>query len=245
MVGESPAPAPSARPFGGGAGRLRWRKLSDEVTSRLRRMILVGELAPGSRTTQDELARLLGVSTMPVREALLRLAAEGFMEANPNRSFTVARTTESDVRDIYWMHATLAGELARRACASATPELLSSLRKLSERCQQAQRTGNAAEMEAANWAFHREINLAADAPKLLLMLRTSLRFIPEGFYGLLQAWPDASSDGHGQIMTAFELRDPEAARAAAEDHVREAGLLLADYFSSTGYWTSPADGDRG
>ncbi|TMK43705.1 MAG: GntR family transcriptional regulator, partial [Actinobacteria bacterium] len=60
--------------------------MPDAVVSALRRMILVGELAPGSRATQDELAQRLGVSTMPVRKALLQLAAEGLIEVSPRRS---------------------------------------------------------------------------------------------------------------------------------------------------------------
>ena len=55
--------------------------LAGQVTGRLRRMILVGELAAGQRTTQDALAQLLGVSITPVRQALLRLAAEAKSEA--------------------------------------------------------------------------------------------------------------------------------------------------------------------
>jgi len=227
---------------------IRRRRLSEEVAARLRRMILVGELAPGSRTTQDELARLLEVSTMPVREALLGLAAQGFVETRPNRSFTVVRTTQDDVRDIYWLHATLAGELTSRACARADNEFVHTLGELRDRCEQAHQEGDVQGMEAANWNFHREINFAAGAPKLLLMLRTSLRFIPEGFYGLLPEWPDASANGHDDIIAAFGDHDPQAARAAAEAHVREAGELLTAYFSTTGYWTRPADpagGSRG
>jgi DNA-binding GntR family transcriptional regulator len=203
-------------------------------------MILVGELTPGARTTQDELARLLGVSTMPVREALLRLAAEGFVEASPSRSFTVVRTTPDDVRDIYWMHATLAGELTSRACMHADPELLDTLRVLHERGRAAQRNRDTAAAESANWAFHREINRAARSPKLSLMLRGSLRFIPEGFYGLLPEWSTASEDGHNEILAALESGDPEAARAAAQAHVQEAGALLASYFSHRGHWTRPS-----
>jgi DNA-binding GntR family transcriptional regulator len=206
-------------------------------------MILVGELTPGARTTQDELARLLGVSTMPVREALLRLAAEGFVEASPSRSFTVVRTTPDDVRDIYWMHATLAGELTARACARADPELRRTLRRLHEQGREAHRNGDTAAAETANWAFHREINVAANSPKLLLMLRASLRFIPEGFYGLVPQWSGVSDDGHDDIITALDNGDPEAARAAAQVHVHAAGALLASYFSHTGHWTRPnADG---
>jgi len=220
---------------------IRRRKLSEEVAARLRRMILVGELAPGSRTTQDELARLLDVSTTPVREALLGLAAQGFVETSPNRSFAVVRTTQDDVRDIYWLHATLAGELTSRACARADNEFVHTLGELRDRCEQAHQEGDTHRMEAANWNFHREINFIAGAPKLLLMLRTSLRFIPGGFYGLVPEWPDASANGHDDIIRAFEDRNPQAARAAAEAHVREAGELLTAYFSTTGYWTLPTE----
>jgi len=234
------APDPIDPPVG-----LRRRKLSDEVAARLRRMILIGELAPGSHTTQDELARLLDVSTMPVREALLGLAAQGFVQARPNRSFAVVRTTPDDVRDIYWLHATLAGELTSRACARSDSEFLQTMRKLRDRCEHSHQEGDTEGMEVSNWAFHREINFAAAAPKLLLVLGTSLRFIPGGFYGLLPGWPDASTNGHDDIMKAFHDHDPPAARVAAEAHVRDAGALLTAHFSTTGYWTRPTGPDGG
>ena len=218
---------------------LRRRRLADQVLVELRRMILVGELTPGGKITQDELAKLLAVSTMPVREALLRLAAEGFVEASPNRSFTVVPITQADVRDIYWMHATLAGELTSRACALAGPELGQTLKRLHEQGRAAHRAGDTTAAETANWEFHREINRAADAPKLLLMLRSSLRFIPEGFYGLVEQWAGVSDDGHADIITAISDRDPDAARAAAQAHVQSAGTLLAGFFSDTGHWTQP------
>jgi len=220
---------------------LRRRKLADQVLAALRRMILVGELSPGSKITQDELAKLLGVSTMPVREALLRLDAEGFVEASPNRSFTVVPISQADVRDIYWMHATLAGELTGRACANAGPELARTLRLLHEQGREAHRRGDAVAAESANWAFHREINNAAGSPKLLLMLRSSLRFIPEGFYGLVEQWAGVSDDGHQDIITAIADRDPDAARDAARAHVQSAGTLLVSYFSTTGHWTKPGE----
>jgi DNA-binding GntR family transcriptional regulator len=221
--------------------RLRWRKLSDEVAETLRRMILTGELTPGARTTQDELARQLGVSAMPIREALLRLNTEGFVHASPNKSFTITRTTTDDIADIYWMHATLAGELTWRACARQDPELVKILHGLAEACETAHASGDAGAMETTNWRFHREINHAAGAPKLLLMLRASLRFIPEGFYRLVPDWPAASSAGHAEILDAFDRGDAQAAKTAAENHVHQAGALLAEFFTSTGYWTHPKE----
>ena len=71
--------------------RLHRETLSDQVADTVRGMILTGEIAPETPVTQSEIARLLGVSTMPAREALLRLGAEGFLIASPNRSFTVRR----------------------------------------------------------------------------------------------------------------------------------------------------------
>src|SRR5438132_14097382 len=89
--------------------RLMHRSMADEVATELRRMVLAGELEAGERLTQDRLAKTLGVSTMPVREALLRLAAEGLIIAAPNRSFTVASNTADDMRDIFWVYSVLAG----------------------------------------------------------------------------------------------------------------------------------------
>lgn len=221
--------------------RRRWRKLTDEITDALRQMILTGELAPGAKVTQDELARRLEVSTMPIREALLRLSAEGFVDADPNRAFRVAVTRREDIRDMYWMHANLAGELTARACANADDDLRAQLRELHDACAGAIGDGDAEGAEAANWRFHKAINVAADAPKLLHLLTGTLRMIPDGFYPLVRAWGEVSISGHARIVDAIERGDEQAARAAAEDHVRAAGELLIDNFSSTGFWTRPED----
>ncbi len=223
---------------------VRRRTLAVDVADALRDMILTGELLPGSRPTQGELATLLGVSTMPIREALLRLAAEGFVELESNRAFTVARTTREDVRDVYWVHATLAGELASRACAQADAELVQALHSASEAFLDAQSVGDAEGLGAANWSFHRAINRAAGAPKLLLMLRTTLRFIPGRFYALVPEWAPESVRGHDAIFGALERRVPDEARRSAEAHVRDAGELLISFFTEKGYWAKP-DGPRG
>jgi DNA-binding GntR family transcriptional regulator len=74
------------------------------------------------------MADKVGVSTMPVREALLRLVSEGMVIADSNRSFTVAiTTTPSGIRDIYWIHAELGGEPAARARDVRTDELVEKL----------------------------------------------------------------------------------------------------------------------
>lgn len=221
--------------------RIHRRSLSDEVADTLRDMILVGELRPEQRVTQDELASNLGVSTMPVREALLKLAHEGLVEASPNRSFRIVRNTHEDIRDIYWMHAALAGELAARACRNQDqyPGLLDRLRTHQREMQEASTPGDTAGMEAANWNFHREINRAAGSSKLLQMLEATLRLIPQHFYARVEAWAPLSQAGHTALLAAFERGDPEGARTAAMNHVTEAGELIAGHFTDTGYWAQP------
>jgi len=112
-----------------GIALVRPSRLGDEVTRVLRRKILLGELPPG-RTTQEELANLLAVSVTPVREALLRLETEGFIERSPNKSVTVTAITAKDLADIYELHAQISGMITRHACENVAPELLEHLRSV-------------------------------------------------------------------------------------------------------------------
>ncbi len=218
---------------------LKRQTLGTAVAERLRDMILMGELPPGRRTTQEELARALGVSTMPVREALLTLAAEGFVEFAPGRSFTIPPTSRDDIRDVYWIHGLVAGELTRRACEAADDDFVVGLRGLAEECAAALAADDTEGAAVANWRFHEAINRLADAPKLLLVLRTTLRFIPHGFYALVPEWRRMSEEGHAAIVAAFRGREPAEAAQLAEAHVRDAGRLLIELFSSQGYWAPP------
>jgi DNA-binding GntR family transcriptional regulator len=208
----------------------------EHVANILRRMILVGELPPGERLTQDDLAERLGVSTMPIREALLRLVPEGLVEVTSGR-FSVVRSEATDILDAYWVHARIAGELTARSCdTDSSGRLADRLHAVNDDYLDAAATNDRPRMEALNWQFHRHINTAAKAPKLLLVLRTVLRSVPDGFYSLLDGWAEASKRGHGDILDAFDARDPQAAGEAAHDHVVEAGQMLRERFWTEGVW---------
>ena len=177
---------------------------------------------------------------MPVREALLRLAAEGLVVAEPNRSFSIGRMNVGDVRDGFWLHSRLAEEMARRACAHANRSLVDELSAHQDSYRSAAAAGDLPEMERANWAFHRAINGAADAPRLEMTLKTTLRFIPEGFHSLVDAWPTDSVTAHDAIVDAIDRGDVDLAGRLSSEHVRSAGELLIEHFSSHGHWREPA-----
>jgi DNA-binding GntR family transcriptional regulator len=220
------------------------QSVSEKVAEALRDMILSGRLKPGDKITHDELARRLDVSTMPVREALLRLSYEGLIDAQRNRSFRVAQLTRQDLADVYWMHSLIVGELDARAAERADAKLIHDLREIHARWALLGNEGDPAELQALNENFHDLINRAADAPKLLIMFRNNLRFIPEHYFAaLVPGWSSASIRNHEAILDAMERRDPVRARRAAEEHVKEAGAMLATSFDDAGYWSESVRND--
>jgi DNA-binding GntR family transcriptional regulator len=227
-------------PAGRGPRSVTRRNVARQAADILRDMILVGELAPGQTVTHDELSGRLGVSTMPVREALLRLSHEGFVDGGQNRSFRVVPTRREDIEDVYWMHGVLSGELAARACARDAPGVADGLDSVNRRWEELAPGGPAQGFEELNWEFHRIVNLAADAPKLLVLLRHTIRFIPDHFYTVLPEWNALSRVGHVRIAAAMREGDVEEVRVEATAHVRDAGRLLIGHFSDSGYWKDPA-----
>ncbi|MCU1374274.1 MAG: GntR family transcriptional regulator [Actinomycetia bacterium] len=213
--------------------RVVHRSMADEVAAELRRMVLAGEFEAGERLTQDRLAKTLGVSTMPVREALLRLAAEGLIIASANRSFSVASNTTDDLRDIFWMHSTLQGELARRACLHADDDLVKALTESHKRYLDV-----IDDIDArfdANWQFFRAVNLASHAPRLLLMIRSTLRFFPDILHNAPGS-PELAGKWQHDLLRAITKREPDKAKAVSEKYARQAGEL---YIAALGAPASP------
>jgi DNA-binding GntR family transcriptional regulator len=215
------------------------RNISRQAADIIRDMILVGELKPGQVVTHEEMSGRLGVSTMPIREALLRLSHEGFIDARQSRSFRVVRTSRADIEDLYWMHGVLSGELAARACSDHHERIADELDVVNQTWASLPAGSSAERYEELNWEFHRILNLAAAAPKLLILLRHTIRFIPDHFYTLLPEWHELSRIGHAEIAAAIRAGDPDHARQVAISHVRDAGDLLIGYFQESGFWQEP------
>lgn len=210
------------------------KSITDQVCEAVREMILMGDLKPGQPVTQDGLAEALAVSTMPVREALQRLSYEGLVDSYPGRSYRVASYGRQDLEDIYWAHASLEAELTRRAALHHGDSLVPALEAI-----HAKWTAPDVAPEdyfTLNRDFHRLINRAADSPKLLVLLRNTLNFIPQHLYLGLPTWSDVSLPGHRSIIDAIAAGDGDKAAAAAREHVHETGDLLLAHFESLDYW---------
>lgn len=204
-------------------------QLGDEAAAYLRDQITSGNLAAGAPVRPETIAEELGISTTPAREALQALRAEGFLDLAPRRGFTVARIDGNDVRDMFLVQSMVAGELAARAAANATPELISRMDQIHDDLVAAAQRDDLAKLEELNHAFHREINLAADAPRLAWVIKLVSRYAPSRFYASINGWPETTVHDHNGLLDAIRAKDADRARTEMVEHVRHAGEQLASH----------------
>jgi DNA-binding GntR family transcriptional regulator len=197
--------------------------IPDRVTAELRRSILTGDLAPGQTFSLREIAARLGVSFIPVREALRNLEGEGLVVMHPGRSAMVAPLDLDDLQAIYRLRRTLEPELARRSCLLVTDEELDRLRG------EAAGFGDVRRSMDAIYEGHLAFHLALFAPAatawderiLMTLWRAAERYIRIGF-GRLDPEPDEHHrrrHAHVDLVDAFARRDPDAAAEAVSAHL--------------------------
>lgn len=211
--------------------RIQHLSMADQVADTLRQMILTRGLAPGQRITQADLAAMLGVSTMPVREALLRLVAEGFVESVANRSFTVVGTTMARLDDIYWTHSILISEMTGRAWDHRDEHLILRLTSAHDDFLNAMKVGSSEAMNEANYAVYAAIEDGSQSPGLTFLLRTTLRFFPD-FSEAVPGWPKIGSKWHTGLIREFTTGTREGAETATRESVRAGTELIRAFWSA-------------
>jgi Transcriptional regulators len=219
------------------------RSLGGEIASVLRGAIVTGRLRPGNRLGHDDLARQLGVSAMPVREALLVLTGEGIVESIPRRGFRVIQITRRDFSDIFSVHAFVAGELAAAAALVFTEEHALALRTLQRQIDAVAASVSgptdatvAGRIADLNFRFHQTINRIPDAERLRWFLRAATRYVPDKFYEDVPGWVEMTVSEHVPLIDSLARRDPAAARSLAAGHVSRAGDLVISHLEQAGYW---------
>lgn len=217
-------------------------QLSDEVAARIRELIMDGRVRPGEYLRLERLAAEFGISVTPVREALQSLRSQGFVQLEPRRGFVVAPLSRQDVKDLFWVQATIAAELTARAAAGLAPERLKELTAIQHAMEQAAAAGRIDLVEEHNHGFHRSINLAADSAKLAWSLGSVARYVPRGLYGRLPDWPRVAVRDHQRILDALRQGDRHTAGGAMRIHIVRAGELLITHLESQGLWNGSASG---
>jgi DNA-binding GntR family transcriptional regulator len=201
--------------------------LSDEVASHIRRLIITSEYGPDEFIRAVPLAKQLGVSPTPVREALMALWQQGFLEQLPRRGFRVVPITNEDLHDLFEILTFLSGELAARAATHLTDADLTHLEEMRSRLASLEGGVTPDEIDALDYKFHDLINGAGGSPKYHWFVQLLYHYVPHAYF----ASPEyrlRSNAGHRQLMDALLSRDPKAARAAMEAHMAGAGRRLLE-----------------
>ncbi|MFC0042420.1 FCD domain-containing protein [Actinomadura rayongensis] len=210
--------------------------LRDRAYRTLRERIIEGGLRPGERLVERDLAADLGVSRIPLREALRLLAAEGLVVLVPRRGALVSPFTPADVRDLFDVRQSLEVLAARLAAERADAAGRARLRLRLADNRAALRTGDRAAISAANAAFHAEVlELCGNA--LLTLVVRPLDARMQWLFRLtadLDEDQDAQCAEHGGLYDAIAAGDAALAADLAERHVlrnRDVTLRLAESWS--------------
>ena len=203
------------------------RSLSEVVSEQIRGRILDGTLKPGERLVEDRLSAELGVSRVPVREALRGLSAEGLVTLLPRRGATVVEVTPQSVAELVEVRALLEGLNARLAAQRHDPEIVAQLKDTLARGNEAAKIGTAEELARLNAEFHERLAEASRNAVLSdvmrgLRERTSIAFAINGRARAREDWEE-----HAAILAAVIAGDAELAALLANRHVHNAAAAFA------------------
>lgn len=212
--------------------------LKDAAAEEIRRRVFAAELPPGSRIDQDGLARELGTSRVPVREALITLHNEGIVENVARRGAFVAPLSRADVHDNYRLLGVVSGLAAERAALNMTESELARLRAIATRMESSTSVG---EEEQLNVQFHRLINRAAQSRRLVSVLGMLVRAIPSTFYESHSDWSRQAHDDHRRIIDTLRTRDGARARREIEAHFLAAADRAVALLEARHFWDDPSD----
>jgi len=196
--------------------------LSQRVVEELRRAILTNRRRPGDRLIEDRLSEELGVSRIPIREALRVLATEGLVDIAPRRGASVAEISTEVARDLVEVRATLEGLNARLAARHHDPAIVEQLKRVLEEGNRAAKSKNVDDLVRLNGDFHDGLAEAGRNSILwdimrTLRERTSLVFAANTARRAQQDW-----DEHSKILAAVIDGDEDLAAMLATRHVRRA-----------------------
>jgi len=198
--------------------------LRQSVYDALIDLIVGGELPPGQHMVETDLARQLGVSRQPIREALHRMEAEGWVDLRPSQGAFVHVPTDSEVDELLDVRALLEAETARLAAASSGLDQqtrsaqLARLREFCRAGEAATEADDFASAVAANNAFHSEIAVIGGNAVLAELADIVGRRVQWYYRMVAPARGHGSWAEHAEMIDAIEAGDPDRAQAMARRH---------------------------
>ena len=195
--------------------------LRDVVFNTLRQAILKGELAPGERLMEIQLAEKLGVSRTPIREAIRKLELEGLVLMIPRKGAEVAQITEKSLRDVLEVRRALENLAVQLACLRMSPQTLADLKAAARAFEEILGGEDVTAVAEADVAFHDVIYMATDNQRLISLLnnlreqmyRYRVEYLKKKECHKQLLWE------HQEIIRAIEAGEIDVATKITEQHI--------------------------
>jgi DNA-binding GntR family transcriptional regulator len=218
--------------------------LAEQTVELIRGRILSGDFATGQRLVETQLARDLGTSRGPIREALKQLSAEGLVREEPRRGTFVAAPTVDDVRDLYDLRVAIEARAARLIIEHDDPADIETLRAALAELHDAVGRSDLALLARADYGFHETMCRVSGNKRLLdVFVRNAsvmrlLVHLEEGQYYM--SFEDVEQQ-HAELLESLEARDASRTDALVVEHLEGARDRLLGYLIEIAKATPAAD----
>ncbi len=198
-------------------------KEKDQVVSHIINLVLTGKLRSGDRVDRNEVAHELGLSRVPIQEAVVQLEHDGILSTRYHRGAFVERFDESVVLEHHELHGVLLGIASARAANDPRPHVVSQLESLTE-FMRANRESRV--FQDAAWQYRQTINEEYSGPRLLAEIRASQSFMPRSFWATYLNNHEEMLPFYETETSAIRGHDPDGARAACAARANTMGRVM-------------------
>ncbi len=196
--------------------------LGSQAYQEVKAIILEGRIAPGKKLKEGDLAKALGISRTPIREAINRLAKEGLLEIFPQRGAYVVQFTEKDVFELFLIRENLEGLAARLASQRMTQSSLAKLESCTQGFREPFGDKDVQRYAREDFKFHQSIVNLSDAQRLIQLvssLHDHIRIYRLTTRGVADKMKSSLAE-HRQIIEALGKGDPEESDRCMRQHIR-------------------------
>jgi DNA-binding GntR family transcriptional regulator len=197
----------------------------EKVYEYLRSAILSGRFNPGKRLTEEHLAKEIGVSRTPIREALHKLELEGLIKPLETRGFIVSRDSKDEVEELFEIRSILEGHALRIISGKISEQGLEQLNRFIEKAEEALKKERIDEVFKWNTKFHDMLHGFITEKRRLHRLMVNVRKYVLRYRKNTLQYPDGGKraiDGHRKILMALRLKDPDLCERIMREHIQEA-----------------------
>lgn len=207
------------------------RALSEDVIDVLRSRILDGTFRPGERLVEGKLARQMGISRGPVREALQVLRAEGLIADRGRHGTYVVEVTERDIREICQLRAAVEGRAAQLIARERRAEVIAALREILTQLDASAASDDERAALELDFSFHEALCRLSGNERLVRVFHSQAQLLRLLFRLDRKVFgpPSVTAPEHWPILNAIESGDPVQAQKSIDEHMRRAEDVLTSY----------------